>query len=76
MKFCKPKSHEYAGIGGTVTSYHYVLEDDVEAFHGHEFTKKWKEYIVKKPCIVENGEQRYYYADYKECVYMADCWFV
>lgn len=76
MKFCKYRTHEYKGVNGAVTSYNYVLDVDVEAFHGTEFYNKWKEYIDKKPYFPENGEKRYYYADYKECVYKADCWFV
>lgn len=76
MKFCKPRIHEYAGLHGAASSYHYVLEQDVEQFHGQPFFNKWKEYIDTKPCIVDHGEKRFYYADYKECAYKADCWFV
>jgi hypothetical protein len=76
MKFCKSKLHEYKGPNGNVTSYNYVTDTDVELFHGTEFYNKWKEYVSKKPYITHNGEIRYYYYDYKECAYKADCWFV
>jgi len=76
MKFCKPKSHHYKGLNNVETSYHYVTDQDVESFHGVDFFNKWKEYIAFKPYIIENAETRYYYSDYKECAYKADCWFV
>lgn len=76
MKYCKPRVYEYKGNNGNATSYNYVLEDDVEQFHGKDFFNKWKEYIDKKHYIVQNGEKRFYYADYKECVYKTECWFV
>lgn len=76
MKFCKPRLTEYRGANGVVTSYNYVLEQDVEQFHGTEFYNKWREYADKKPYIAQDGEKRIYYADYKECVYKAECWFV
>jgi len=76
VKLCKKRTCSYAGIGGTPTTYDYVLENDVHHFHGEEFTNKWKEYISKKPYIAQDGEQRYYYYDYKECVLKTNCWFV
>jgi hypothetical protein len=76
MKLCKKRTHAYQGIGSVVTTYDYVLENDVYNLHGKEFADKWKEYISKKPYIVEAGQQRYYYYDYKECVLKTNCWFV
>jgi hypothetical protein len=76
MKFCKRRTHTPKAGSGSNTTYDYVLEDDVHAVHGKEFTEKWKEYISKKPMLVADGEYRYYYYDYKECVLKANCWFV
>lgn len=76
MKFCKPRHYEYQGLNGNATSYNYVTDIDVEMFHGKEFYDKWKEYMSSKPYLPHEGEVRYYYYDYKECVYKADCWFV
>lgn len=76
MKLCKKRTHSYISTGGVATTYDYVLEHDVYTFHGKEFADKWKEYIAKKPYIATDGEQRYYYYDYKECVLKTNCWFV
>ncbi|NBW58402.1 hypothetical protein EBR43_11640 [bacterium] len=76
MKYVKPKVHEYTSLHGLQCSYHYVNDLDVESFHGTEFYVKWKEHIAMKPAIIEHGETRYYYADYKECALRANCWFV
>jgi hypothetical protein len=76
MKLCKRRTHTPKTTTGSATTYDYVLEDDVYAVHGKEFTEKWKEYISKKPMLVADGEQRYYYYDYKECVLKTNCWFV
>lgn len=76
MKFCKPRLYEYTGVNGNNSSFNYVTDNDVEMHHGKDFYDKWKEYMNAKPYMTHAGEIRYYYYDYKECAYKAQCWFV
>ena len=69
MKFCQRRRLSYTGLSGTVTTSDYVTIEDVEKFHGLEFSKKWLEFIKNKPLLKEGF---YYYADYQFAARQAD----
>jgi len=71
MKYCQRTRIEYNNKN-VLTSVHIVHEDDVAAFHGNEFKKKWLEFIKDKPTFIHNNKNYYYYYDYVFAARQAD----
>lgn len=72
MKFCKPRACEYNGLNGVLTTTSYVSYEDVLEFHGELFAKQWLEFIKNKPTLKLEGNNYYYYVDYKHFAIATD----
>lgn len=72
MKFCQRRRLEYLGLNNIVTSTDYVLLEDVEEFHGKEFTNQWLGFINQKPKLNIDHTEGYYYSDYQFAARQAD----
>jgi hypothetical protein len=66
MKYCKPRNYE-ATENGIHKTCKYIRLADIIDFHGEEFAKQWQGFAEKKKTLEINGEQVYYYMDYKDC---------
>ena len=66
MKYCRPRNYE-ALENGIYKTCNYIKLEDVITFHGKDFANQWQEFIKKRKALEINGEQVYYYMDYKDC---------
>jgi hypothetical protein len=66
MKYCKPRNYE--GIeNGIHKTCRYIELADVIDFHGEKFAKQWQVFMEKRKSFAVDGQQVYYYVDYKDC---------
>ncbi|NBP15498.1 hypothetical protein EBU95_14030 [bacterium] len=72
MKFCPRQVFTYTSLSQRETTVNYVSYENVLFFHGVNFAKQWFEFIKNKPKIIINGEECFYYADYKHFAIATD----
>jgi hypothetical protein len=65
MKFCKPTRGVKEEQARTLT-FDYVMLSDIKLHHGEQFLEQWKTFATKTRPIFLDGQEAYYYADYKQ----------
>ena len=72
MKFCKPRVCEYSGLSGALTTTNYVTKEDIISFHGKIFADQFLKFTKNKPTFILEGNNHYYYVDYKHFAIATD----
>lgn len=71
MKFCKPCRGNKEEQGRN-TTFDYVTLSDIKSHHGEQFLKQWKALASKVHPVHVDGQEVYYFADYKHIAYATD----
>lgn len=71
MKFCKPCRGTKEEQGRTST-FDYVPLSDIKSLHGERFLEQWKVFATKAQPVLVDGQEVYYFADYKHIAYATD----